>query len=547
MIAFAARLSVAQSGLNLRSPLDTSGSGTQPGNRPGMSIGRTPPSVYQRNDRQVVSNPEQLLTPRIAADVVPKHGAPLDDRQAGELGDLKTGLRLEDAEEMMLRQNPDIIAARSEVEQARADIITAGLRNNPLFFADMQGIPYRILGPHQVDVNFAYPVDVSGKRRTRVRSANCVYRAIEWKFADFIRGQRDNLQTIFVDTLAAQLMLERLESLPRRRAPRLRSLKKELDEATKRVGDAVSKKRPRAEIDLQENEENNLRKELEIEEEYERIEHQAADDAKSFFRDQRNKLALLLNSPDSASIALRGWLDDTRTYPDPDSEDKREVEDARRKLAGLIENAFNNRPDLQSQRWNCCRALADVEAVKAARWDDVAFLVQPYTYIQGFTNSSAWALGVTVPLPIYNRQQGNLIKARQLVGQALAVLASLENTVKAEVEAAYNNVHDSRDDMLLFQSYMNNRHKRLVDFIPTNQKERSPKQVENYLVKLDPIVRRLANEQINKDKAAYFDALLRHRKALLRLNTVTGCIVCPNSPSEPTSPFGPEPASRVKP
>ena len=53
---------------------------------------------------------------------------------------------------------------------AEADILTANLRANPIFYADTQLIPYghysflRPGGPPQSDININYPLDVSFKR-----------------------------------------------------------------------------------------------------------------------------------------------------------------------------------------------------------------------------------------------------------------------------------------------------------------------------------------------------------------------------------------------
>ena len=75
----------------------------------------------------------------------------------------------------MLEQNLDLLALRYEIPKAEADVITAGLRSNPIFYADTQFIPYgannaahRPIGPTQYDVMITYPLDVSRKRRARV-------------------------------------------------------------------------------------------------------------------------------------------------------------------------------------------------------------------------------------------------------------------------------------------------------------------------------------------------------------------------------------------
>ena len=53
------------------------------------------------------------------------------------------------------------------------------------------------------------------------------------------------------------------------------------------------------------------------------------------------------------------------------------------------------------------------------------------------------------------------------------------------------------------------------------------KNVRDYLVKLDPIVRKLAQDTINRNIAAYYRALVEHRKSVLRINTACGCIGVP--------------------
>jgi cobalt-zinc-cadmium efflux system outer membrane protein len=170
-----------------------------------MSIGRTPPGAYQRRDVLAQGRPDLLAPAPTIPDFPLENPAKVDTGRSfiGEPG----GMTLEEAVDRLSRCNPAVSAARSETDQARSDTITAGLRTNPQFFADMQQVPYRVLAPGQADVNFAYPVDVSGKRSTRVKSAVCVLRSVEWKYTDFVRTQVDNLNTLFVDTLVAQEMV----------------------------------------------------------------------------------------------------------------------------------------------------------------------------------------------------------------------------------------------------------------------------------------------------------------------------------------------------
>src|SRR3954453_20720953 len=97
-----------------------------------------------------------------------------------------------------------------EIPQARADILTASLRANPILYADSQLIPYgsfsrnRPGGPTQYDINITYPLDVTHKRRTRTDVACKAKRVLEAQYQDAVRLEIDNLYTAYVDVLGAR-------------------------------------------------------------------------------------------------------------------------------------------------------------------------------------------------------------------------------------------------------------------------------------------------------------------------------------------------------
>src|SRR5438874_172455 len=82
---------------------------------------------------------------------------------------------------------------------AEADILTASLRANPLFYADSQLIPYgsystqRTGGPLQSDINITYPLDVIHKRQARTIVARGAKPVLEAQYQDVVRLQIDNL------------------------------------------------------------------------------------------------------------------------------------------------------------------------------------------------------------------------------------------------------------------------------------------------------------------------------------------------------------------
>jgi cobalt-zinc-cadmium efflux system outer membrane protein len=120
------------------------------------------------------------------------------------------GLTFDQAVELLIRNNLDLRARRVEIPSARADVLTASLRGNPIFYADSQLIPYgaystrRPGGPLQYDVNISQPVDYSRKRKARMAVANETLKAVELQYQDAVRVQIGNLSNAFVTLISAR-------------------------------------------------------------------------------------------------------------------------------------------------------------------------------------------------------------------------------------------------------------------------------------------------------------------------------------------------------
>ena len=129
---------------------------------------------------------------------------------AGEDEGPADGLTLDQAIERLVRQNLDLRSKAFEIPQADADILTAGLRANPILYSDVQCVPYgashpaRPGGQTQYDINVSYPLDVTRKRQARTLVACRAKRVLEAQFQDAVRVEIDNLYTEFVDVLAAR-------------------------------------------------------------------------------------------------------------------------------------------------------------------------------------------------------------------------------------------------------------------------------------------------------------------------------------------------------
>ena len=406
---------------------------------------------------------------------------PIDDEGPAD------GLTLDAAIERMLAANLDLLALKFEIPQADADILTAGLRANPLIYSDAQLVPYgnytstRPTGPTEYDISITQPIDVSGKRKSRVKVARAAKSTLEAQFQDVVRRQIGNLYRAFLDLQTARLNVLSAEAAVKDR----RAI---VDRARRRA---------RAGEDLS-------RLEAHLEKA-----RDALDEARHAIDDARDALALLLNlSPDEArDLQPRGGLRDLAPAAPPVEE--------------LTRLALSCRPDLLAARRGVGRAENEVALARANRFDDVFLFYDPYSYqdnrITHQPSGRSWALGMTIPLPVFNRNQGNLARARSNVGQTQTELVALERRVVSEVRLADREYRYSRQVL--------DRAEQVT--LPRSRQARAKaaSDLASHAIDVDAYLDRLEDD--NDAARAYLDTLVRHRRGMLDLNTAVGTRILP--------------------
>jgi outer membrane protein, heavy metal efflux system len=425
--------------------------------------------------------------------------------QAPQYGDLdlppelqtygpKDGMTLDTAIELLVKQSLDLEAARLEIPMAEADVLTANLRANPIFYADTQLIPYghfsflRPGGPAQSDININYPLDVSFKRAARTRSARAARRVTEAQLQDFVRNSIDNLYTAYEDDVSAGLTVTFSEVFSRG----IRQLYARTEELfrTGQVKEsdflAVKTKLHQADLQLMEAQQAKIK--------------------------ANRALAILLNLPlnDVGYIEKLDVFDPfAKPQPLPMPRDE------------LVKKALASRPDLAAVRISLTRAQADLRLAKSNAYPDVYLLYQPYTFQNntylGVQSAYSWTLGVTATMPLYNRNQGNITRAKININQSALQLASAERGVIRDVMDAAQELEQSLVAATRFRR----------EIIPAAREVR------------DSARRRLlggeigmpefldAQQDFNDMVRQYRDAMVRHRRAILDLNTAVGERVLP--------------------
>ena len=401
------------------------------------------------------------------------------------------GLTLDAAIDMLLGRNLELMALKFEIPKAEADILTAGLRSNPIFYADTQFVPYggfsdrRPGGPLQYDVNVTYPLDVSHKRKARKAVAEGARRVVEAQFLDAVRTRVDDLYTAYVNVLSAR------ENARYGRA----------------YLDGISRVFERAKGTQKDEESHDDAVDM-LSEEVRQAQFQAHQAARLQVRATR-ALALMLDLPPAGAhtLQLRALLRDLRDPPGTTD--------------SLVAHALAVRPDLAAYRLGVRRAQADVRLATANRLADVYVLYQPYTFQdnrpEGLQSPHSWALGVNVPLPLYNRNQGNIQRARVNAKQTAVELVALERQVVYDVHEAVEEFELTRLAVLELERQVLPASRRARDDAYRGF-QKDQKEVNEYIDK--------QRDHVDNVRE-YRDALVEHRRSMLRLNTTVAARLLP--------------------
>ena len=408
---------------------------------------------------------------------------------AGEDDGPPDGLTLDQAIDRLIRHNIDLRSKAFEIPQAEADILTAGLRANPVLYSDVQCYPYgafskaRPGGQTQYDINVSYPLDVTRKRRARTLVACRARKVLEAQFQDATRVEVDNLYTEFVDVLAAR--------------ETVRLARKSVDELAREPAEVRGPARPLAALDDQRLEIQRESAELGLVE--------AAEQYKSDLRALGQVLGMTVL--EAERLEVRGSLADLAPPPVPGEP--------------LLRLALAGRPDLNAYRLGVRRAEADVGLAVANRYPDLYVLYQPYTFQDdrylGQKSAHSWGVGVSVPLAVFNRNQGNIQRARLNVSQSMTELSGLEQQVVFEVRQAERQYTVTRTAV-----------ERIERSLLPNARLEHDRTNRLYVEgKADELTFLTAERDFDEVVRLYRDTLVRHRRAMLKLNTAVGLRILP--------------------
>lgn len=318
-----------------------------------------------------------------------------------------TRISLDDALRLALQHNHALQALRSTIQQSLAEEITANLRPNPTLDLDAQFLP--MFQPSQIssdyinqqaqfDAGLGYLFERGRKRQHRLQAARDLTAVVRSQVSDSERQLIFNVGQQFLDVLLAESTLEFAQQ--------------DLDSFQKTVD--ISKERLRV-GDLSEADFLKIKLQL--------LQFQTDVSAA--------KLAKL-----QSLAALRQFLGFESVPDDYDVQGALEYQPVHANLDGLKSVAAISRPDLRAAQQAVVAAESQLALQQANGKQDVTGTFN-YTHTAG-TNTGAFYFNM--PLPIFNRNQGEIARARFAITQAQQQVSETTQQVSTDVVQAYANL-----------------------------------------------------------------------------------------------------------
>jgi outer membrane protein, heavy metal efflux system len=335
------------------------------------------------------------------------------------------GLSSDDLVRRALASNGELAAVRIEIERARGRLRQAGLRPNPTL--EVEQITGRLTGSadeRETSVGIAVPIELGARRKRRVELAQAELEAVEAEVADRERRLTLEVMTLYAEALSALRELETTENL------------NHVDLQTTRFVQARVNEGESAPLEL-----NLLRTEVD------RLRSRRAL-VEGRLTTALLRLKALVGSSDAEPLRLRETLTTIRPPVLPQSVD------------AAIAIALRSRPDLRLARLNEAVAETGLKLAQASASPDLTAFTRYSVSRSAFEDTPVGVLrdrdktltfGVSVGIPIFNRNQGGKAEAAALISQARTRREFLEQIIRSEVQSAYARYEAARSAALTFE------------------------------------------------------------------------------------------------
>jgi outer membrane protein, heavy metal efflux system len=285
--------------------------------------------------------------------------------------------------------NPLLDSARARVAEADAAIVTAGGWPNPTLDIS-PGVP----SPYLFSMDLLFPVETAGKRGHRIHAASDLMEAARFDLADSAWKVRSGVRAALLDYFLASRSVDLLRAEQDLRATQVRLLQQRL----------TSGEIPRVDLDT-----------AQIAAAQTQV---AVVAAQSRIAEARAALAAAIGVPASAMTSLTLVWNDLDSPPGAASISAQEIE----------RDAVLNRMDVRRALTQYAATEADLQLEIAKQYPDIE-IGPGYSYEE---KQNYFTTGLSVTLPIFNRNQGPIAEAEAKRKEAAAAVREAQAQVIAQ-------------------------------------------------------------------------------------------------------------------
>ena len=321
-------------------------------------------------------------------------------------------INLDEAIQLALQHNHALQAARTTIQQSEAQEITANLRPNPVLSGDYNFVPVfspSFFGvpasqaplPQEGDASLAYTLELAHKRQARLTAARDQSAVTRSLVADTERNLTFEVASQFISVLLAESTLDFAQQ-------DLKSFQNTVDIAAER--------------------------------------YRAGDISEGDYLKIKLQLLQFQNDVSTAQLAKIQALADLRqlvgfeSIPDEyDVEAQLEYLPVRAGLDDLKALALRSRPDLRAAQQSITGAQSQYRLARANGKPDVT----PQLGWSHADGEHTLNFGLSIELPIFNRNQGEVSRTRYAITQSRELESETSQRVFTDVVNAYAALHTS--------------------------------------------------------------------------------------------------------
>jgi outer membrane protein, heavy metal efflux system len=341
---------------------------------------------------------------------------------------LPASITLDEAIQMALQHNHNMLAARTTIQQSEADEKTADMRPNPSLFADWEYLPLgsparqnpsvyggQSIGDYlhnntEADIGLSYLLERGKKRQHRLQAAKDLTAQTRSVVTDNERALSFSVASLFVNAQLAESTLELA-------GKDLNSFQQTVDLGELRYNKGAISEDDYLKIKLQL---------LQFETDY-----------------QQAQLAKV-----QALSDLRQLLGYESVAPDYDLAGAFDYQPLKGNLEDFQLKALQNRPDLRAAQQGVTAARSQYEVQKTIAKPDVT-VQGNYSHVNAINAVTVYG---SIPLPIFNRNQGQIEHARIAITQAQEQEKAANGQVLTDVRDTYEGLRVSDRVVQLYRS-----------------------------------------------------------------------------------------------